>query len=75
MISLNLAVGALAAGADKTGNIMVDEIAYLNDWIIGWDKVLDSKSLGVLGPDPKGRRYYNYGASGANFVYDRECYL
>ncbi len=63
---LNLAFGALAAGGDKTGNIMVDEIAYLNNWIIDWSN-LDNE----FGPDPKGRSYYNYGVNGANFAYSR----
>ncbi len=65
-----LAVGALAAGADKTGNIMVDEIAYLNNWILDWS-LLGQVEGAVLGPDPKGRSYYNYGETGANFAYNR----
>jgi hypothetical protein len=58
---LLLAIGAVAAGADKTGNIIVDEIAYMNDWIIDWVNV------SYLGPDEKDRRYFNFG----NMVYNR----
>ncbi|MCJ7648481.1 MAG: hypothetical protein MUP85_07695 [Candidatus Lokiarchaeota archaeon] len=70
---LNLAVGALAAGADKSGNIMVDEIAYLNNWILDWS-LLGLVEGAVIGPDPKDRSYYNYGEGGANFEYSRDIY-
>ena len=59
---LDLAIGALAAGADKTGNINVDEIAYMNDWIIDWTIV------SPVDIDDKGRNYFNF----QSFVYDRE---
>jgi len=60
---LDLAIGALAAGADKTGNVGVDEVAYMNDWYLDWDNLLDE-----IGPDDKGRSYFNY----AGFSYDRQ---
>ena len=60
-----LAIGAIAAGADKTGNVIVDELAYMNDWLIRWD---DSFVLeAVNSPDAKERRYYDYSA----FSYNR----
>ncbi|MBE0649497.1 MAG: hypothetical protein IH595_01530 [Bacteroidales bacterium] len=49
---LRLAQGAFAGGADKTGTVNVDEIAYMNDWIVTW-------SSGDM-PDPKGRHYYHF---------------
>jgi hypothetical protein len=52
---IDLAIGAVAAGADKTGNIGVDEIAYMNDWIIFWDELSDE-----IGPDAKNRKYFNF---------------
>ena len=61
---MNLAIGALAAGSDKFGNITVDEIAYMNDWILDWEIVTPVNPL----PDEKGRNYYNFGS----IVYDRE---
>ncbi len=59
---LNIAVGALAAGNDKTGHVIVDQIAYMNDWILDWTAI-----DGELGPDSKSRRYFNF----ADFDYDR----
>jgi len=58
---LTLAANALSAGADKTGNIIVDEVAYLNDWIIDWTKIE------YLGPDLKNRKYFDFG----DFNYNR----
>ena len=60
-----LAVGALAAGADKTGNIIVDELAYMNDWLIRWNDV--SVLEAINSPDQKDRRYYDY----SGFTYNR----
>jgi len=63
---MNLAVGALAAAGDKTGNISVDEIAYMNDWVIDWE-LLDEGTERLF-PDEKDRNYFNY----AGFSYDRQ---
>lgn len=60
-----LTVGALAAGSDKTANITVDEVAYLNDWTIDWS--LLTEGIEKLPTDGKGRNYYNFG----NFNYSR----
>jgi hypothetical protein len=61
-----IAVGAIAAGADKTGNIIVDEMAYMNDWLLKWTDPEISEVVGGS-PDEKGRRYYDY----SPFSYDR----
>ena len=49
---------------------MVDEIAYLNNWIIQWEWV-DGEVVvyneNFLDYDKKGRGYFNYGVGGANF--------
>ena len=60
---LFLAIGAVAAGADKTGNINVDEIAYMNDWLLDWANL----NTVPLGPDAKDRMYFNF----ENMVYSR----
>jgi len=53
-----LAAGALAAGADKTGNMIVDEIAYMNDWLLDWESPNLRQADGS--PDGKGRKYFDY---------------
>jgi hypothetical protein len=62
---LVLASGALAGGADKTGNVIVDEIAYINNWILKFDEYNIPEA--PESPDLLGRRYYNF----HNFTYDR----
>jgi len=57
---IDLAIGAMAAAADKTGNITVDEVAYLNDWTIDWD--LLTEGVEKLIPDEKGKNYFNFGS-------------
>jgi len=64
-IVLMLAVGAIAAGADKTGNVIVDEMAYMNDWLLKWSDVGDMELADS--PDAKDRHYYDY----SSFTYDR----
>lgn len=62
---LVLASGAIAAGADKTGNVIVDEMSYMNDWLIKWGdpEVLEAPNS----PDQKGRRYFDF----SGFSYER----
>ena len=60
-----LAVGAIAAGADKTGNMTVDELGYMNNWLIRWSDPYAVQA--VNSPDVKERFYYNYSA----FSYNR----
>lgn len=62
---LVLAYGAIAAGADKTGNIIVDEMAYMNDWLIRWADPYSTQTANS--PDEKGRRYFEY----TGFSYER----
>jgi hypothetical protein len=64
---LRLAYGAIAAGADKTGNMIVDEIAYMNDWLLKWDA--DNVDQALNSPDVKGRKYYDF----SGFSYDRDA--
>jgi hypothetical protein len=59
-----LSFSTLAAGGDKFGNLLVDEIAYLNNWLLKWDIIPAEQQMG---PDDKDRIYYNYG----NFSYNR----
>ena len=54
---LDLAVGAFAGGADKTGSCNVDEVCYLNGWNIDWTMAINP----ALGPDEKGNFYYDFG--------------
>ena len=61
---LKLAFGAISAGADKTGLMNVDEFGYMNDWLLKWEQIPDDLKLG---PDDKGRMYYNY----EDFEYSR----
>lgn len=61
---LNIAYGASAAGADKTGIMTVDEFAYMNNWLLD---LPENNSLGI--PDELGRFYFNY----SNFTYSREA--
>ena len=58
---LRLAFGAIAAGADKTGMMTVDELAYMNNWLVDWS------SNEALFSDEKERNYYDY----TNFKYSR----
>lgn len=60
-----LAMGAISAGADKTGRIIVDEMAYMNDWLIRWNdpEVIEAANS----PDKKARRYYDF----SGFSYNR----
>ncbi len=62
---LTLAYGAIAAGADKTGTMDVDEFGYMNNWLLKWD----SENIEELddSPDVKDRHYYNY----KTFTYSR----
>ena len=53
---LFLAAGALAAGSDKTGFINVDEVCYLNEWLLDWDNV----AYPMLDEDINGRHYLNF---------------
>jgi len=63
---LTLAFGAIAAGADKTGTMNVDEFSYMNNWLLKWDT--GSAIAEVSGsPDVKDRRYYDY----RDFSYSR----
>lgn len=64
---LRLAYGAIAAGADKTGNMIVDEIAYMNDWLLKWDA--DNVDQALNSPDVKGRKYFDF----SGFSYDRDA--
>ena len=60
---LRLAYGAIAAGSDKTGTLTVDELAYMNNWllILFQDEAINS-------PDERNRFYYNF----TNYKYSRE---
>ncbi len=60
---LDLARGAIAAGADKTGTMNVDEFAYMNDWLLKWEaaEILELSNS----PDVKDRHYFDY--SGFNY--------
>lgn len=62
---LTLAYGAIAGGADKTGTINVDEIAYMNNWLLKWN----SPNIVELpnSPDVRDRHYYDY----RSFTYNR----
>jgi hypothetical protein len=60
---LTLAFGAIAAGADKTGTMNVDEFAYMNNWLLRWE----IPDIPKLGPDEKDRFYYDY----SGFSYNR----
>jgi hypothetical protein len=64
-----LAYGAIAAGADKTGSMNVDEFGYMNDWLIKWGTayINDNGFEEINSPDEKERHYYNYNG----FTYDR----
>lgn len=63
---LTLAFGAIAAGADKTGTMNVDEFSYMNNWLLKWDT--GSAIAEASGsPDVKDRRYFDYG----DFSYSR----
>lgn len=64
--ALTLAFGAVAAGADKTGIINVDELAYMNNWLLNWQSALIAE-LPDKSPDVLGRHYYNY----RSFAYNR----
>lgn len=61
-----LAYSAMAAGGDKTGTIIIDELAYMNNWFLKWD----SPDIIELpeSPDVKDRRYYDF----RDFSYSRE---
>jgi len=61
---LTLAAGTIAAGADKTGNIIVDEMAYMNNWLIRWS---DTDHELSNSPDVNGKHYYDY----SSFSYNR----
>jgi hypothetical protein len=60
---MELAYGAIAAGADKTGTMNVDEFAYMNNWLLKWEstEILELSNS----PDEKDRHYYDY--SGFNY--------
>lgn len=62
---LRLAYGAFAGSADKTGIVVVDQIAYINDFIIDWK----SSYVNELdnSPDDRGRHYYDF----SGFTYSR----
>ena len=64
---MRLAYSAAAAGADKTGNMNVDEFAYMNNWLLKWE----STNITELpnSPDIKNRRYFDY----TQFVYSRNA--
>jgi hypothetical protein len=62
---LMLAAGALAGGADKTGTIIVDEVAYMNNWLLNFEAYNIPEVTNS--PDALGRRYYDYN----HFYYDR----
>lgn len=62
---MSLAIGAFAAGSDKTAITLVDEICYLNDFFLDWKKAAIDEAIGS--PDLKGRHYYNFDG----FVYNR----
>lgn len=64
---LVVAYGAIAAGADKTGTMNVDEFAYMNNWLLKWDSPYISE-IPEDSPDAKDRRYYNYTDG---FIYNR----
>lgn len=61
---LTLAFGAIAAGADKTGNMIVDEFGYMNDWLLKWDLIPTENKMS----DETGKNYFNY----AGFTYSRD---
>ena len=60
-----LSYSAVAAGSDKTGTMFLDELAYMNYWLLKWD----SPTIKELpdSPDCKDRRYYDY----SDFSYNR----
>ncbi len=55
---LTLAYGALAGGGDKTGIIIVDEIGYINEWVIDWKSGNVTQALNS--PDPLGRHFFDF---------------
>lgn len=65
---LRLAYGAFAGSADKTSIIIVDQVAYLNDFTLDWKSPYVNE-LSTGSPDEKGRHYYNY----TGYTYDREA--
>lgn len=73
--TLQLAAGCLAGGADKTGNMFIDKLQYLNRIIdaYGINPIVNTLELDFNG---NSRKYYNfadYDASGSSFSYDREA--
>lgn len=62
---MSLAIGAYAAGSDKTAISLVDEICYLNDFFLDWKKAEINEPIGS--PDVKGRHYYNFDG----YIYNR----
>ena len=63
--ALTLAASALAGGADKTGTLIVDEVAYMNDWLLDFDGFNIPEADNS--PDVMGRHYYDF----SHFDYDR----
>lgn len=57
---LRLASGALAGAADKTSIVIVDEVQYVDRWIIDWNSAVTTPI--PPGGDPKGFKYYDFAA-------------
>jgi hypothetical protein len=68
---LKIANGAIAGAADKTSIVVVDEVQYVNRWIIDWNNVSNSTPapLPGQGGDERGFKYYDF----RNYQYNRQA--